>query len=100
VKVRFVKPARDEPRDGIQFYELERKGLGQDFRDEVRAAVALIREYPLAWQSFSANTRRCVLRRFPFDNGNLFPAHRISLLDRIGFALARSLILLPVGREV
>ncbi len=66
MKVRFLTPARDELRDGIQYYELQRNGLGRDFRDEVRAAIALIREYPLAWQSFSANTRRCILRRFPY----------------------------------
>lgn len=48
MKVRFLRAARNEFREAIRYYNGQRIGLGSEFREEVRAAVQRIEEYPLA----------------------------------------------------
>ncbi|HUT54803.1 MAG TPA: type II toxin-antitoxin system RelE/ParE family toxin [bacterium] len=48
------------------FYEARQPGLGFEFTQEVYSAVARILEYPEAWTTVSPNTRRALLKRFPF----------------------------------
>lgn len=42
------------------------KSLGLEFTREVYNAIQNILQYPLAWTSLSQNTRRCILKRFPY----------------------------------
>jgi plasmid stabilization system protein ParE len=66
VRVRFLEPARDDLQEAVAYYEARRTGLGREFRQEVRAAVARIRRFPTGWQPLSEHTRRCLTRRFPY----------------------------------
>jgi toxin ParE1/3/4 len=47
-------------------YESCRPGLGIDFAEEVYAAIALARAYSQASLALSENTRRRLVKRFPF----------------------------------
>ncbi len=64
--VRFLAVAEAEYRDAIDYYNAEVLGLGDDFREEVAAALQRISDFPDAWQKLSARTRRCRLNRFPY----------------------------------
>ncbi len=64
--VRFLEIARVELREAAQYYEAQRRGLGAEFRDEIRLTLERIKHFPDAWQTLSENTRRCQTRRFPY----------------------------------
>ena len=64
--VRFLEAARDDLRDAIRFYEIERPGLGAEFRDEIRLSLERIKAFPESWRALSENTRRCRTHRFPY----------------------------------
>ncbi|MBI2433877.1 MAG: type II toxin-antitoxin system RelE/ParE family toxin [Candidatus Hydrogenedentes bacterium] len=50
----------------VAYYNSECPGLGYEFEDEVYRTLERIQDLPLAWQSLSARTRRCLTRRFPY----------------------------------
>ena len=52
--------------EAVRNYEECKRGLGMEFAEEVYAAIARIIEYPKAWTALSANTRRCLIGRFPY----------------------------------
>ena len=58
--------AEAELQSAVQYYEERQVGLGLEFAEEVYATLARIEEHPEAWSRVSANTRRCLLHRFPF----------------------------------
>lgn len=64
--VRFLKMARLELDEAVDYYNSEMPGLGDDFLAEVLNAIDRIREYPEAWPVFTRNSRRCLVRRFPY----------------------------------
>ena len=66
MKARFLKPARDELRAAIRYYEDRRPGLGVAFRKEVAATIERIKGMPEAWQQLGPNTRRCRTHKFPY----------------------------------
>jgi len=66
MKVIFSKYARLELEDAVRFYELEYKGLGRRFKEEVRSAATMISEYPKAWSVERGDIRKCLLHKFPY----------------------------------
>ena len=52
--------------DAIDYYNECQDELGLKFAEEVYKAIQLILQFPHAWSSFSKNTRRCILNRFPY----------------------------------
>jgi ParE toxin of type II toxin-antitoxin system, parDE len=62
----FEEHARDEFREAVAYYEAVDLALGDSFRAAIEKAIALIRQFPNAWPHFSANTRRCRTKRFPY----------------------------------
>jgi hypothetical protein len=64
--VRFVKAAQRELEETVASYNLVRPGLGDQFRDEVDAAVDRIELWPKAWSRASRRARMCRTRRFPY----------------------------------
>ena len=66
MKVRFLKIAQQELDAGIAYYNAERLGLGFEFLWEVFFAIDRIKQFPAAWQLFEQETRRCLVRRFPY----------------------------------
>lgn len=66
MKARFLSVARTELVEAVRYYELQRTGLGGEFRDAVRDAVNRIKAFPAAWHPLDETIRRCQVHRFPY----------------------------------
>ncbi|MFN2502426.1 MAG: type II toxin-antitoxin system RelE/ParE family toxin [Pyrinomonadaceae bacterium] len=62
----FHPEARIEFIEAIAYYETCRGGLGLRFSRGVHATINRIMLGPTAWPEISDNTRRCLMRRFPY----------------------------------
>lgn len=62
----FHPDAQSELEQAIEFYDEKRPGLGLELSDEVFASIRRILQNPNAWSKVSANTRRCLIHRFPY----------------------------------
>lgn len=67
MQVEFIEPALIELDDAIEFYNLQSIGLGDIFFKEVLRTIDLISNYPNMWSPNTKNTRRAVLRKFPYN---------------------------------
>ena len=67
LEVRFRPEAEQDLADAAAWYEEQRQGLGHDFLDEVLRMLSSIAEAPLIYPDIHRNTRRAVIRRFPFS---------------------------------
>jgi hypothetical protein len=52
--------------DAVAYYDLQRPQLGDQFVDEVEAAIGRILRMPNDWQAVGRRTRRCRTDRFPY----------------------------------
>lgn len=66
MKIRFLRPARQELAEAIRYYNVQEAGLGDAFRNEAWATLQRIRAFPLAWQALGGAIRRCQMQRFPY----------------------------------
>lgn len=64
--VRFLQIAQMELDDAIEYYQAEQPGLGYRFLAEVLDTLDRIGTFPRAWQPFYGDSRRCLMRRFPY----------------------------------
>jgi hypothetical protein len=65
--VNFHPDANWEAEQAAERYEAIRPGLGYDFRDELLAAVARIRDNPFLYAAESDSMRIAPLHRFPYS---------------------------------
>ena len=65
--VRVLVEAQDEAWAAEPWYRRRSPAAADNFIRELRRAVALIAESPTRWPPGRRNTRRYVLRRFPFS---------------------------------
>ena len=73
MKIRLIPAAKTDMFRIWAYYEKKQPGLGDDFLDELGAAVRLVRDFPSAPPEFWKGTRRVLLKRFPYG-----AAYRIS----------------------
>jgi plasmid stabilization system protein ParE len=66
LKFSFHPAAKYELSQAAEFYKQKELNLGLDFLEEVYSAIKRILEFPLSFQKFSVNTRKCLINRFPF----------------------------------
>ena len=66
LQVQFLELAQQELDDAFDYYEYQQADLGYRFVQEVYNTIGLIKTYPLAWSSISPNTRRCLVKTFPY----------------------------------
>ena len=78
MQVKFLSPARAEFRAAVVFYNNQKAGLGSEFAEEVKKAIARIMQYPEASSLISKRTRRCRVNRFPF--GVIYQVRKDTLL--------------------
>ena len=64
--IEFLKTAETELEDAYAYYEYQQRNLGFRFVDEVHKSIELIKTYPLGWSKVSQNTRRCLVKSFPY----------------------------------
>lgn len=58
--------AQKELEDSIFFYELEHRGLGRRFKDEVRSTIDRIIKFHKAWSVERGEIRKCFVHKFPY----------------------------------
>jgi plasmid stabilization system protein ParE len=58
--------AKTDVRAAARWYELQQPGLGREFVAEVDAALNRVAENPLQYQALHRETRRAIVRRFPY----------------------------------
>lgn len=66
MKAIFSSYAKLELDDAVYFYELEYKGLGLRFKNEVKQAIERILKYPSAWSIEQGEIRKYLLHQFPY----------------------------------
>lgn len=66
-RVVFHPAAGSELDESIGFYESREPGLGLDLEREVLRGVSEIGDAPEQWSVYTYGTRKCLLRRFPFQ---------------------------------
>lgn len=67
LEVRLRPEAEQDLADAATWYEEQHQGLGQEFLDEVLAMFSSVAETPLMYPNVHRNTRRAVIKRFPFS---------------------------------
>jgi len=65
-EVKFKEEADHEVFDTRQWYESRRKGLGNEFLDEIEEYVKVLEQDPQIHQIRKHNWRYCPLKRFPY----------------------------------
>jgi hypothetical protein len=68
MNVEFLEPAIQEFYEAVDFYNIQRQGLGQEFAQEVENTIERIKQTPEAWMTISPSkqARRCLTNRFPY----------------------------------
>ena len=55
-----------EKHESFEYYELQQKNLGYRFLNEIKNTIDRILYFPSAWQKITDNTRRCLVKNFPY----------------------------------
>lgn len=63
----FRRKARLDALDAYRWYQKQQPGLGVDFRHELDATLHRIGEHPKAYSVLERDTRRALMRRFPYS---------------------------------
>ena len=63
----WVKLARFEVDEAVEWYEFQSVGLGRKLVAEIDAAISLIERFPKAWHRLSKRARSHRLNRFPYS---------------------------------
>ena len=66
MNISFLDIATQELDDAFEYYEYQQQNLGSRFIFEAQNTIERIKHYPKAWHSFSHNTRRCLVKNFPY----------------------------------
>jgi plasmid stabilization system protein ParE len=64
--IRLLRLAQIELDEAVAYYESQVPDLGEAFLDEFISGTSRIQAFPESWNPFSKDTRRCLLRRFPY----------------------------------
>jgi plasmid stabilization system protein ParE len=67
LKVRFLRPAQDEYLEALRYYTGQATDLGVSFLADLDHASQLLAELPSAGAPYDGETRRLLLRRFPYS---------------------------------
>jgi plasmid stabilization system protein ParE len=65
-RIVFRPEAESDTLDARAWYEERRRGLGEEFGIAVNQTVANILEHPFAYPRVRGETRRAIMRRFPY----------------------------------
>ena len=66
MKVEILEVAERELDDGFIYYESLQDGLGKRFLFEIKNSIGRIVQYPNGWHPLSNNTRRSLVKKFPY----------------------------------
>ena len=77
----FHDEARSEYREAVLYYELQRRGLGQEFVWEFEAHLEKLLADPESYVSWDGETRSVNLRRFPYTINYVLTADQVFILS-------------------
>jgi len=66
MEYRFLKVAQIELDESFEYYEMQQEKLGYRFIYEVKNSIERVLYLPKAWQQITQNTRRCLVKNFPY----------------------------------
>ena len=66
MNLRVASAAETEIAEALRYYEQQSPGLGRELLIEYEAALRRIIDHPEAWRRIGPNSRRCLIRRFPY----------------------------------
>lgn len=64
--IEYHPEVENDLRDALDYYNLQREGLGDEFLLAVEATINYIQRQPLHFQKLNRNTRKANIHRFPF----------------------------------
>lgn len=67
LKIEISEYAFNEIEESKDFYNLQKVGLGDDFKKDIQNAIKSISHNPNLYPQIDARVRRCLLHRFPFS---------------------------------
>ena len=66
MKYSFHPVAEAELNQAVDYYDECQRGLGLEFLKNIYDTIQNILKFPDAWATLSANTRRCLAKRFSY----------------------------------
>ncbi|MFN0081978.1 MAG: type II toxin-antitoxin system RelE/ParE family toxin [Ferruginibacter sp.] len=66
IKIKITPPAETDIQRAVDFYNKVQKGLGNEFRNELKVKVNHLRIVPASGSFLYENVRFRVMKRFPF----------------------------------
>ena len=81
MKIVFSSLAHVELEETILYYENEKEGLGELFRDSVLEAIDKLHTFPELYVQISPNIRRIVLLKFPYNIFYNYSEKRITIVS-------------------
>lgn len=66
MQVVLSKYAKLELDNAVAFYNIEQKGLGNLFKEEIKSSFRLISRHPVLWSEITSDIRKFVLHKFPY----------------------------------
>lgn len=65
--IKISKLAQQEIEESVEFYNLQKIGLGDDFHYDLFIAISNIRSFPNLYPNIKDKIKRCLLHRFPYS---------------------------------
>ena len=78
--VHLTAPAKADVLRVWGYYEKRRRGLGDEFLEELTIAIRLVKDFPLAPPEFWNGTRRVLLKRFPYGAAYRMIGEKIEII--------------------
>ena len=66
MRITFLSPALEEITKAVEYYESQAPGLGEDLDRDIERTLGFLSHNPDLGSPFESQTRRALLRRFPF----------------------------------
>lgn len=66
LNLKFLALAQNELDDIYEALEYQKENQGYQFISEVKQMLTLIKTYPTVYKKSTENTRKCLLRNFPY----------------------------------
>jgi len=67
MRIKFLEPAYREYNEAIEFYNLQKSGLGDKFIEEIDRTISIIQNYPNSFPAYTGHTRKAVVNTFPYN---------------------------------
>ena len=65
-EIRFRKEAEIDLSDAASWYQLQQRGLGDEFLEELTSTIQSVQQQPFGFPIVHRDVRRALMKRFPF----------------------------------